>query len=478
MAERNDGTGRALPPRLGEASLRDRTAVAVADPVLRARTARAVDRFAHHRVESLAGVADPEALRAAARAVKASVLADLPGLLERFADKVLARGGHVHWAPDAATARRQIGALAAGARVVKSKSMATEEIGLTEALEADGSRVVETDLGEWVVQLAGEPPSHIIAPALHHDRHTISELFAREAREAGITPATVEAEPAALAAHARARLREEFLAAEVGITGANFGVAETGSIVLVTNEGNGRLVTSLPPVHVVVMGMERLVADWHQLDLLLALLTRSATGQSLTSYVSITGGPRPATEEAGPAELHVVILDNGRSALLGSEMHEMLACIRCGACLNVCPVFRQVGGHAYGSTYPGPMGAVLTPLLEASTPGAAALSDASTLCGACVDACPVGIPLTDLLLSLRRRKAAGAPATARAAWRAWAAAWSHPAGYRASTAAAATGRGATRLAGLVPPGSRWAQGRTLPTPAARTFHQRWRAGEV
>lgn len=462
-----------VPPRLGEAALRTRTAVALADPTLRPRTARAVDRFASHRAEALAAVHDPDGLRDAARRVRAAVLADLPALLERFADAVLAAGGHVHWAPDAAAARDAVAGVAAGRRVVKSKSMVTEEIGLAEALEGAGAHVVETDLGEWIVQLAEEPPSHIIAPALHHDRHTIKALF--EARGGAVD---VEAEPAALAAHARARLREEFLAAEVGITGANFGVAETGSVVLVTNEGNGRLVTSLPPVHVVVMGMERLVADWDQLDLMLGVLTRAATGQAVTSYVSITGGPRPASEEAGGAELHVVIVDNGRSALLGGEAHEMLACIRCGACLNVCPVFRQVGGHAYGSTYPGPMGAVLTPLLDAATPGAAALPDASSLCGACNEVCPVGIPLTDLLLSLRRRHAGDAPLPARAGWAAWARAWSRPAGYRASTRAATAAGGAARLAALVPPGDRWAHGRTLPPLADRTFRARWDAGEV
>ncbi len=462
-----------IAPRLGEAPLRERTQVALADVDLGPRTARAVDRFASHRVEALSLLTGPEELRAAARQVRASVLADLPGLLERFADNVLARGGHVHWAPDAAAARAAVAGIAAGRRVVKSKSMVTEEIGLAEALETAGADVVETDLGEWIVQLAEEPPSHIIAPALHHDRHTIKALF--ESRGGA---AHVEAEPAALAAHARATLRERFLAAEVGITGCNFAVAETGSVVLVTNEGNGRLVTSLPPVHVVVMGMERIVADWHQADLILALLTRAATGQPITSYVSVTGGPRAVGDDAGPAELHVVVVDNGRSALLGEEAHEILACIRCGACLNVCPVFRQVGGHAYGATYPGPMGAVLTPLLDASTPGAGAVADASTLCGACNDVCPVGIPLTDLILAMRRRHAASAGTATRAGWKAWAAAWSSPAGYRASTRAATAGRGLTRLAALVPPGRRWAQGRTVPTPADRTFRARWEAGDV
>lgn len=462
-----------IPPRLGEASLRDRTRVALADPVLRPRTARAVDRFASHRVESLARLDDPGALRDAARRVRASVLSDLPALLERFADRLLAHGAHVHWAHDATEANAAVTGIARGGRVVKSKSMVSEEIGLGPALEHAGCDVVETDLGEWIVQLAGEPPSHIIAPALHHDRDTIGELFDREADGGG-----VDREPTALAALARERLRERFLAADVGITGANFGVAEAGAVVLVTNEGNGRLVTSLPPVHVVVMGMERLTADWQQVDLLLGMLTRAATGQSLTSYVSVTGGPRAIDDDAGPAELHVVIVDNGRSAMLGTELHDMLACIRCGACLNVCPVFRQIGGHAYGSTYPGPMGSVLTPTLDAAVPGAGEVADASTLCGACNEVCPVGIPLTDLLLVQRSAAAVDAPWTSRAAWRAWSAAWSSPVRYRASITAATTARDASGLAALVPPGDRWAPGRAVPRPAARSFRARWKAGEI
>ena len=339
---------------------------------------------------------------------------------------------------------------AAGAtRVAKSKSMATEEIDLNPALEAAGAEVVETDLGEWIIQLAGETPSHIIAPALHKDRHQIKDLFV----DAVAAAATLDTEPAELVAFARGRLREVFLAADIGITGANFAVAETGSIVLVTNEGNGRLVTALPRIHVAVMGMERVAADWDQADLLLALLARSATGQRLSSYTNVVTGPRGGGELDGPDELHVVILDNGRSELLGGEFHEMLDCIRCGACLNVCPVYRQIGGHAYGWVYPGPMGAVLTPLLAADQPEAAELAGASTLCGACMDACPVQIPLQDLLLSLRRRKAEGAGRGERAAWRAWAAAWSDPRRYDATTRAATWGRWAADLAGHLPGGA-------------------------
>jgi L-lactate dehydrogenase complex protein LldF len=472
--------------QLDGTTLRQRTAAAVTDERLRANVTRAVDRFAGHRLTGLAELGHEPAvpgepggadgLRRAARAAKQQVLADLPELLERFADRVLARGGHVCWAPTAADARRYIVEVveAAGAtRVAKSKSMATEEIDLNPALEAAGKEVVETDLGEWIIQLAGETPSHIIAPALHRDRHQIRELFV----DTAAAPPDLGTEPAELVRFARGRLREVFLAAEVGITGANIAVAETGSIVLVTNEGNGRLVTALPRVHVAVLGMERLAADWPQADLLLALLARSATGQRLSSYTNVVTGTRAAGEADGPDELHVVILDNGRSDLLAGEHHEMLGCIRCGACLNVCPVYRQTGGHAYGWVYPGPMGAVLTPLLAGEEhPEAAEVAGASTLCGACMDACPVQIPLQDLLLSLRRAKAADAGRAERAAWRAWSAAWSDARRYGATTRVATWGRWAAGLAGHLPVGRGWATGRAVPRPAAERFRDRWRAG--
>jgi L-lactate dehydrogenase complex protein LldF len=456
-------------------TLRQRTAAAVADGRLRTNVARAVDRFASHRTTGLAELDDADGLRRAARAAKQQVLADLPDLLERFADQVLARGGNVCWATTAEDARRYIVGVveAAGAtRVAKSKSMATEEIDLNAALEATGAEVVETDLGEWIIQLAGETPSHIIAPALHKDRHQIKDLFV----DTVAAPPTLDTAPTELVRFARQRLREVFLAAEVGITGANIAVADTGSIVLVTNEGNGRLVTALPRVHIAVLGMERLAADWHQADLLLALLARSATGQRLSSYTSVVTGTRGPGEIDGPDELHVVILDNGRSDLLAGEYHEMLGCIRCGACLNVCPVYRQTGGHAYGWVYPGPMGAVLTPLLAGDQPEAAEVAGASTLCGACMDACPVQIPLQDLLLSLRRRKAEDAGRTEKAAWKAWSAAWSDARRYGATTRAATWGRWAADLAGRLPVGRDWAAGRTMPRPAHERFRDRWRAG--
>ena len=451
-----------------EGTFRRRSTAAVADTELHGRVTAAVDRFVRKRTEGLAGLEDADGLRSAARAVKADVLQRLPDLLEQFADRVLGDGGHVCWAPTAADATRYVTDVVAGAggKVVKSKSMATEEIGLNAALADAGCEVVETDLGEWVIQLAGETPSHIIIPALHRDRHTIRDVLVAEA---GADPVELDADPEAIAAYARGALRPRFLDADVGITGANFAVAETGSIVLVTNEGNGRLATALPRIHVVVLGIERIVADWAQLDLMINLLARSATGQPLSSYTSITTGPRRPGEADGPEEVHVVILDNGRSELLAGDYREMLGCIRCGACLNVCPVFRQTGGHAYGWVYSGPMGAVLSPLL---TEGADDLSGASTLCGACMDACPVQIPLQDLLLALRRDRAAEAGLGERAAWAAWARAWSSPRGYRASTAAGKWG------AGVSPLTRSWSAGRAPLKPVRRPFHTRWKAGEV
>ena len=463
---------------IGGTTLRERFAEAVGDERLRGNVARAVDRFASHRAAGLAELADADDLRHAARGVRNDILEDLPGVLEQFADQALARGAQVCWASTAAEARDYIVRLVSrlGARrIVKSKSMATEEIDLNSALTASGAEVVETDLGEWIVQLADEVPSHIIAPALHKDRQQIHDLFVERAQASR----SLGTEPDELVRFARTQLREQFLGADVGITGANLAVAETGSIVLVTNEGNGRLVTSLPKVHVVVLGMERLTATWDQADLMLALLARSATGQRLSSYTTVVTGPRAPHELDGPDELHIVVLDNGRSRLLAGDMHEMLSCIRCGACLNVCPVYRQTGGHAYGWVYPGPMGSVLTPLLAADLhPEAAELADASTLCGACMDACPVEIPIQDMLLSLRRSKASAAGRGERAAWRLWATAWSDARRYTATTRVATWGRWVTRLAGRLPVASSWTLGRELPPVAPERFRDRWWKGQV
>ncbi len=457
---------------LAGTTLRSRARRAIGDDHLRSVFRTVTDRLAEGRLAGAASVENWEELRDAARSMRAGIIARLPEVLERLAERWEANGGRVFWASDAAEARRYIGEVASrhGVRLaVKSKSMAAEEIGLNEALEAQGVEVVETDLGEWIIQLAGQSPSHIIAPAIHLTRGDVSTIFNR------VAGGDLSDIPEELCAFARGQLREKFLHADMGITGCNFAVAETGSMVLVTNEGNGRMATSLPRVHVAVLGMERVVETWEQLDLLMTLLPRSATGQELSVYTTQVTGPRRPGEVDGPDELHLVILDNGRSRLLGSEYQEMLNCIRCGACLNVCPVYRQIGGHAYGWVYSGPMGAVLTPLLN-QAPEARELSAASSLCAACYDACPVKIPLQDLLLGLRRDRASEAKRLERLAWQAWARGWSSPRLYRAST------RSAARLAKILPPRffpGGWTNGREPPRPPkGRGFRDRFDRGEV
>lgn len=461
-------------------SLRERTATAVADPVLRSNVGAATDRFRDKRTAALARIHGPDALRSAARGMRGDILSSWAETLELLADNVIVNGGHVCWAPTGDDANAYIAAVARriGARtVVKSKSMATEETGLNEALAAAGCDTVETDLGEWIIQLAEEHPSHIIAPAVHKNRDQVADTFQDRA---GMVERVTE--PTELVAFARRELRRRFLEADLGITGANLGVAETGSIVLVTNEGNADMVTSMPRVHIAVMGAERIARTWDQADLVLGLLAKSGTGQSLSTYTTVLSGPRGEDEVDGPDEFHLVILDNGRSDIAGTEFAEMLNCIRCGSCLNVCPVYHQTGGHAYGWVYSGPMGAVLTPLLASQHGGhdhhAGELANASTLCGACMEACPVEIPLQDLLLGLRRRNAGQAGATERAMWRAWAAAWSRPGAYGATATLATKARRLGPLLGRLPGGRRWAEGRSLPPLPERTFSQRWGAGDV
>lgn len=458
-------------------TLRERMRVAVADERLQVSLANATDLFATRKAGAYAQLDDAEAVRTSARSAKHGILARLPEILERLADNLERNGVTVHWATSGDDANRIITGIAesVGARkVVKSKSMATEETRLNDALEAAGCEVTETDLGEWIIQVAHETPSHIIVPAIHKDRRQIADALEK------VAGGDLSDVPEELAAFARSRLRQKFLEADMGVSGVNFGVAETGSLVLVTNEGNGRLCTSVPPVHVAVMGMERVVETWTELDVMLSLLPRAATGQSLTTYTSVITGPRRPGEADGPDQVHVVILDNGRSDVLGTEMTEMLACIRCGACLNACPVYRQSGGHAYGWVYSGPMGAVLTPLLL-DAPEAEEVAQASSLCGACWQACPVGIPLQDLLLALRRRSSTAHTSRGlQTVWSTWAATWSRPRTYRASLKAGAmAGRmlGEGRVLDKVPgPSRRWTATRTAPVPARRTFRDLWADG--
>jgi L-lactate dehydrogenase complex protein LldF len=418
---------------------------------------QATGRFFSHRIAAWDEVEDVEALRDAGHEIRARTIADLERHVADFSRAVETRGGTVHrcaTGDDACAAIAEICRRAGARSAAKSKSMATEEIGLNDALEAAGLTVTETDLGEYILQLAGEHPAHIIGPALEKTAEQVADLFSR-AEGAPVAPDLGE-----LTATARRRLRETFLSADVGITGANFGIAETGSLVLVENEGNARLVSSLPRVHVALMGLERVVPTLVDAAVLLRLLARSATGQKLTSYTTLVTGPRRAGEQDGPEELHVVVLDNGRSSLLGGPYREMLGCIRCGACINVCPVYRKAGGGAYGPVLSGPMGAVLAPLM-AGLERAPDLPHASSLCGACTAACPVRIPLHELLLDLRRDLAEERIASRgeRLGFWLWSLAWSRPSGYRASMALA---RAVAPLAGRIGPGRAWSRGRRLP----------------
>ena len=433
-------------------SFRAQARLALADSHTQAALDVATTRLRENRIRAWEERDDIEDLRERGREARSRAIRDLPHYLDEFERACTARGGVVHRAADDAEARAAIVQIcrAAGARLVaKSKSMVTEEIHLNEALEAEGMRVVETDLGEYILQLAGEHPVHIVAPAIEKTAQDVADLLA------AVDGEPVEPDLEALTLKARKQLREVFRTADVGITGANFAIAETGSICLSTNEGNGRLVSALPRVHIAVLGMERLLVTMQDYAVCLQLLGRSATGQRITTYSTVLTGPRRDGEEDGPEEFHVVILDNGRGRIRGTRYEEMLNCIRCGACLNVCPVYRKSGGGAYGPVYSGPMGAVLVPLL-ARAPD---LPHASSLCGACTEACPVKIPLHELLLELRKDLVADrvAPWSERLAFTVWSLAWSSPLGYRVSTTLARAGQ---RLAPLF--AREWTRGRALP----------------
>jgi len=493
-------------------TMAERSAASIADPEMQ-RALRNLDQ----RLHTARAVGEHHAdWKDRVAAIRRETLADLDGWLERLQQKLESLGVTVHRAATPADARAVVLEIAQreGVRsVVKSKSMATEEIDLGDALTAAGITVVETDLGEYIVQIADERPSHMITPAIHKTLEQITEVLSREAGE------HLPVEREALAAWARDHLRRCFLEADMGVTGANFVAADTGTIVVVTNEGNGRFCTSLPRIQVTVMPVEKVIPRFDDLGVLLPVLTMSATGQAMSNYLSMVTGPRREGEQDGPEQLHVIFLDHNRTALLGTPYEEMLACIRCGACLNVCPVYRRVGGHAYDAVYSGPMGKILTPLLSAGEEGTD-LPYASSLCGACTEACPVEIPLADLLVRLRSDlRTPGSPATATApdrtsattrapthprlpgegfAWpeanaplgargagkrtvrrtgfRTWGRVWASPTGYRASSGA---GRLLARVLGRngwakrVPGLGGWTTSRDLPLPAAKSFRARW-----
>ena len=446
----------------------------------------AVEHFTRKSVAArntaLNALPDAPELRERAYRIKQETMANLDRYLEQVADAVEARGGKVFFAKDGEDAVRYVGDLARrrNAKVIaKSKSMATEEIELNRRLEEDyaglGLEIAETDLGEWIAQLADDHPSHIVGPILHMNRRQVAEILSGVAGEK--LPPNAED----LAAFARKRLREKFLTADIGMSGANFGVAETGTICTVTNEGNGRLVTSVPPVHVVVMGIEKLIPRFSDLSVFVQLLARSGTGQKLTVYTNFVTGPRGEGELDGAEEMHLILLDNGRSELLGTEFEEALYCIRCGACLNVCPVYRQTGGHAYGSTYSGPIGAVITPLLKGNEE-AKDLPHASSLCGACSEACPVGIPLHDLLLKLRNQQVEeGLASNAQElAFKSFENAMKRPTLYRISGKAGRVAQKPLLRDGSIRPVpgplSGWIDSRDLPPLAEKSFRELWKEG--
>lgn len=471
----------------GPATFYRRAEEALADRALQGKVQRATARLMAARTAGFTALEDADAVRDRARAVRADVVAHLDTHLATFARAFRARGGHVHWAADADEAVRIVADLATSRGVrtaVKSKSMVSEEINLNAALERAGVRVVETDLGEWVVQLDRDHPSHIIAPIIHKSRDDIAGIFRREM---GATDAEMADVPQ-MTAFARRTLRAEFLRADMGISGGNFGVAETGSVCLVTNEGNGRLTTTVPRIHVALMGIERIVPTMADLGVMLRVLARSATGQPLSVYSTVLTGPRrrsaggaeAGSEPDGPDEVHVVLVDNGRSRLLGTDVAEILYCIRCGACLNSCPVYQAVGGHAYGTVYPGPVGSVLTPALGGLGPFAD-LPYASSLCGACREVCPVRIDIPRMLLALRARivEEVGQPAWLSTGlwWYARLATRPRLFALAARLAARATRMVArdgwvTRLPG---PLGRWTAHRDFPAMPERSFQQLWRA---
>jgi len=454
---------------------------ALADSQLRRNLGKATTTIRAKRAAVVAELPDWEQLREAGRAVKTETLRHLDRYLEQLEAQVSQRGGTVHWARDATEANAIVTGLirdAGATEAVKVKSLATDEIGLNDALAAAGITAYETDLAELIVQLGHDRPSHILVPAIHRNRAEIREIFLREMGD--VDPGLTD-DPPALAEAARLHLRRKFLSARVGISGANFAVAETGTLCVVESEGNGRMCLTLPQTLITVMGIEKVIPTWRDLGVFLQLLPRSSTGERMNPYTSMWTGVTPGD---GPPRFHLVLLDNGRTAALADPAgRPALHCIRCSACLNVCPVYERTGGHAYGSVYPGPIGAVLSPQLTGVEDNAS-LPYASSLCGACYDACPVKIDIPSLLVHLRarhveearrdqRRPGAEAIAMAAASW-----VMADPGRYAAAQRAGRSGRLLSRggrIRSLPPPLSAWTRARDVPAPPPRTFREWWRA---
>lgn len=450
------------------------------DNFMRKAVAEAQTRLEGRKSQTTEEMGNWEDWRDLSEEIRQHTLENLDYYLDQFAENVAAQGGHVFFAADAEEANNYISSVVKkkdAKKIIKSKSMVTEEIGMNEELQGIGCDVVETDLGEWILQLDDhDPPSHIVVPALHKNKEQIRETFNKKRNY------SKSSDPKELTQFAREQLRKNFLEAEIGITGCNFAVAESGSVSLVTNEGNARMATTLPKTQITVMGMERIVPTWRELDILVSMLCRSAVGQKLTSYITGLTASREEGDADGPEEFHVVIVDNGRSKILGTKFQSALHCIRCAACINVCPVYRHVGGHSYGSIYPGPIGAVLTPLLEGYDDHKD-LPYASSLCAACTDACPVKIPLHELLIEHRRaivEDEGRAGFGEKLAMKGYALAASSPAMYRAGTSQAphfigrvAKGKSDGKGKGFGPV-KKWTDIRDLPEPTGDTF-RKWYA---
>ena len=449
---------------------------ALSNPELQTALMRATAKFDDGRKALIAQLPESDRVRDRARQIKDETLASLDKYVEQFAENVERAGGRVHFAATGDQANEIIVEIAQAAdvrHVVKSKSMVSEETNLNRALESAHLHVVETDFGEFILQVTQDHPSHIVVPVVHRTKEQIATLLNRTFGE------DLPPDPEVLAKEARRRLRAEFERAEMGITGANFAAADTGTVVQVTNEGNGRLTSTWPKVHVVLMGIEKIIPRFSDLPVFLKLLARSATGQQATVYTNMVTGPRKPGEGDGPEELHVVLVDNGRTRVLGSTYREVLRCIRCGACLNTCPVYQTVGGHTYGAVYPGPIGTLLTPLFEGERKYCE-LPHASSLCGACLEACPVRINIPQMILDLKadQRKEKMIPFAERMAFRFWSLGMKSAFLFRVGTKLMRWGLLPLSRGGWVENGvgplSAWTDQRPFPLPAPRSFRGRWK----
>ncbi|MGM0903664.1 MAG: LutB/LldF family L-lactate oxidation iron-sulfur protein [Bacillota bacterium] len=470
--------------KIGEKPYKDRVQSGIEDDFMRQAVSSAQGRFRNGRLSQAAELGNWEDWRELGAEIRNHTMENLDYYLQQLSENVARRGGKMFFAETAEEANQYVKSVIErkkAKKVVKAKSMVTEEIGLNKALEEVGAEVVESDLGEWILQLDEDPPSHIVTPALHKNKEQIRETFAKKKGYTGSDT------PEELAAFAREQLRQDFLAADVGVTGCNFAIAESGAVTLVTNEGNAEMVTSLPDTVISVMGMERIVPTWEEMEVLVGLLTRAAVGQKLTSYITAITGARLEGEIDGPEEFHLVVVDNGRSKILGTEFQSALHCIRCAACINVCPVYRHIGGHAYNSIYPGPIGAVITPLLEGYDDHKE-LPYASTLCAACTEACPVKIPLHEHLIRHRQiivEKEQMAPTSEKLMMKGFAKWSSSPAIYNMSAKMAKPALGLWTKDGMIENGpgplKDWTDARDFYAPQGQSFRawfkQRQKDGE-